>query len=234
MSFNVRDTSNVAGDDETVTVKITNVTTDKVSVKYVNGDTNGALATVSAAKTVKVGTADSNFKFTVDTSSTATSLKYSVTGLKTAADNVTDKTFTTSDKSEQTVSNTTGAKGDAYADTTGKDLCTIAVNGNITIAADDVTVEAIPVLAIESAKWTANTVVINFNDGELGAKADKAASYTAPTGGSIAAVEVSGNTVTLTIADVLVAAGSTVKVGTDAGLATETTITMAADGTGTI
>ena len=315
VSFNVRDTSNVAGDDETVTVKITNVTTDKVSVKYVNGDTNGALATVSAAKTVKVGTADSNFKFTVDTSSTATSLKYSVTGLKTAADNVTDKTFTTSDKSEQTVSNTTGAKGDAYvvvtvyglqdvvetytvteltgadiegttkdkltisaskttsiaagtlvtftaklgaaaqdaasytvtakingktytvagvADTTGKDLCTIAVNGNITVKADDVTVVAVPKLAVKSASWTANTVVINFNDGELGVNADKAASYTAPTGGSIAAVEVSGNTVTLTIADVLVAAGSTVKVGTDAGLATETTITMAADGTGTI
>ncbi len=315
VSFNVRDTSNVAGDDETVTVKITNVTTDKVSVKYVNGDTNGALATVSAAKTVKVGTADSNFKFTVDTSSTATSLKYSVTGLKTAADNVTDKTFTTSDKSEQTVSNTTGAKGDAYvvvtvyglkdvvetytvteltgadiegttkdkltisaskttsiaagtlvtftaklgaaaqdaasytvtakingktytvagvADTTGKDLCTIAVNGNITVKADDVTVVAVPKLAVKSASWTANTVVINFNDGELGVNADKAASYTAPTGGSIAAVEVSGNTVTLTIADVLVAAGSSVKVGTDAGLATETTITMAANGTATI
>ena len=315
VSFNVRDTSNVAGDDETVTVKITNVTTDKVSVKYVNGDTNGALATVSAAKTVKVGTVDSNFKFTVDTSSTATSLKYSVTGLKTAADNVTDKTFTTSDKSEQTVSNTTGAKGDAYvvvtvyglkdvvetytvteltgadiegttkdkltisaskttsiaagtlvtftakldavaqdaasytvtakingktytvagvADTTGKDLCTIAVNGNITVKADDVTVVAVPKLAVKSASWTANTVVINFNDGELGVNADKAASYIAPTGGSIAAVEVSGNTVTLTIADVLVAAGSFVKVGTDAGLATETTITMAANGTATI
>ena len=315
VSFNVRDTSNVAGDDETVTVKITNVTTDKVSVKYVNGDTNGALATVSAAKTVKVGTGDSNFKFTIDTSSTATSLKYSVTGLKTAADNVTKTAFDEADNAEHAIINTTGAKGDAYvvvtvyglkdvvetytvteltnapiegaandkltisaskttsiaagtlvtftaklgvvaqdaasytvtakingktytvagvADDTGKTLCTIAVNGNITIAADDVTVEAIPVLAIESAKWTANTVVINFNDGELGAKADKAASYTAPTGGSIAAVEVSGNTVTLTIADVLVAAGSTVKVGTDTGLATETTITMAADGTGTI
>ena len=315
VSFNVRDTSNVAGDDETVTVKITNVTTDKVSVKYVNGDTNGALATVSAAKTVKVGTADSNFKFTVDTSSTATSLKYSVTGLKTAADNVTKTAFSEADNLEHAITNTTGAKGDAYvvvtvyglknvvetytvteltgadiegttkdkltisaskttniaagtlvtftaklgaaaqdaasytvtakingktytvagvADTTGKDLCTIAVNGNITVKADDVTVVAVPKLAVKSASWTANTVVINFNDGELGVNADKAASYTAPTGGSIAAVEVSGNTVTLTIADVLVAAGSTVKVGTDAGLATETTITMAADGTGTI
>ena len=119
------------------------------------------------------------------------------------------------------------------ADTTGKDLCTIAVNGNITVKADDVTVVAVPKLAVKSASWTANTVVINFNDGELCVNADKAASYTAPTGGSIAAVEVSGNTVTLTIADVLVAAGSTVKVGTDAGLAAETTITMAADGTGT-
>ena len=315
VSFNVRDTSNVAGDDETVTVKITNVTTDKVSVKYVNGDTNGALATVSAAKTVKVGTADSNFKFTVDTSSTATSLKYSVTGLKTAANNVTKTAFSEADNLEHAITNTTGAKGDAYvvvtvyglkdvvetytvteltgadiegttkdkltisaskttsiaagtlvtftaklgaaaqdaasytvtakingktytvagvADTTGKDLCTIAVNGNITVKADDVTVVAVPKLAVKSAAWTANTVVINFNDGELGVNADKAASYTAPTGGSIAAVEVSGNTVTLTIADVLVAAGSTVKVGTDAGLATETTITMAADGTGTI
>ena len=315
VSFNVRDTSNVAGDDETVTVKITNVTTDKVSVKYVNGDTNGALATVSAAKTVKVGTADSNFKFTVDTSSTATSLKYSVTGLKTAADNETKTAFSEADNLEHAITNTTGAKGDAYvvvtvyglknvvetytvteltgadiegttkdkltisaskttniaagtlvtftaklgaaaqdaasytvtakingktytvagvADTTGKDLCTIAVNGNITVKADDVTVVAVPKLAVKSASWTANTVVINFNDGELGVNADKAASYTAPTGGSIAAVEVSGNTVTLTIADVLVAAGSTVKVGTDAGLATETTITMAADGTGTI
>ena len=315
VSFNVRDTSNVAGDDETVTVKITNVTTDKVSVKYVNGDTNGALATVSAAKTVKVGTADSNFKFTVDTSSTATSLKYSVTGLKTAADNVTKTAFSEADNLEHAITNNTGAKGDAYvvvtvyglknvvetytvteltgadiegttkdkltisaskttniaagtlvtftaklgaaaqdaasytvtakingktytvagvADTTGKDLCTIAVNGNITVKADDVTVVAVPKLAVKSASWTANTVVINFNDGELGVNADKAASYTAPTGGSIAAVEVSGNTVTLTIADVLVAAGSTVKVGTDAGLATETTITMAADGTGTI
>ena len=315
VSFNVRDTSNVAGDDETVTVKITNVTTDKVSVKYVNGDTNGALATVSAAKTVKVGTADSNFKFTVDTSSTATSLKYSVTGLKTAANNVTKTAFSEADNVEHAITNTTGAKGDAYvvvtvyglkdvvetytvteltgadiegttkdkltisaskttsiaagtlvtftaklgaaaqdaasytvtakingktytvagvADTTGKDLCTIAVNGNITVKADDVTVVAVPKLAVKSASWTANTVVINFNDGELGVNADKAASYTAPTGGSIAAVEVSGNTVTLTIADVLVAAGSTVKVGTDAGLATETTITMAADGTGTI
>ena len=315
VSFNVRDISNVAGDDETVTVKITNVTTDKVSVKYVNGDTNGALATVSAAKTVKVGTADSNFKFTVDTSSTATSLKYSVTGLKTAANNVTKTAFIEADNLEHAITNTTGAKGDAYvvvtvyglkdvvetytvteltgadiegttkdkltisaskttsiaagtlvtftaklgaaaqdaasytvtakingktytvagvADTTGKDLCTIAVNGNITVKADDVTVVAVPKLAVKSASWTANTVVINFNDGELGVNADKAASYTAPTGGSIAAVEVSGNTVTLTIADVLVAAGSTVKVGTDAGLATETTITMAADGTGTI
>ena len=315
VSFNVRDTSNVAGDDETVTVKITNVTTDKVSVKYVNGDTNGALATVSAAKTVKVGTGDSNFKFTIDTSSTATSLKYSVTGLKTAADNVTKTAFSEADNLEHAITNTTGAKGDAYvvvtvyglkdvvetytvteltnapiegaandkltisaskttsiaagtlvtftaklggkaqdaasytvtakingktytvagvADNTGKDLCTIAVNGNITVKADDVTVVAVPKLAVKSASWTANTVVINFNDGELGVNADKAASYTAPTGGSIAAVEVSGNTVTLTIADVLVAAGSTVKVGTDAGLATETTITMAADGTGTI
>ena len=295
VSFNVRDTSNVAGDDETVTVKITNVTTDKVSVKYVNGDTNGALATVSAAKTVKVGTADSNFKFTVDTSSTATSLKYSVTGLKTAANNVTKTAFSEADNLEHAITNTTGAKGDAYvvvtvyglkdvvetytvteltgadiegttkdkltisaskttsiaagtlvtftaklgaaaqdaasytvtakingktytvagvADTTGKDLCTIAVNGNITVKADDVTVVAVPKLAVKSASWTANTVVINFNDGELGVNADKAASYTAPTGGSIAAVEVSGNTVTLTIADVLVAAGSTVKVGT--------------------
>lgn len=315
VSFNVRDTSNVAGDDETVTVKITNVTTDKVSVKYVNGDTNGTLATSSAAKTVKVGTADSNFKFTIDTSSTDTSLKYSVTGLKTAADNVTKTAFSEADNLEHAITNTTGAKGDAYvvvtvyglkdvvetytvteltgadiegttkdkltisaskttsiaagtlvtftaklgaaaqdaasytvtakingktytvagvADTTGKDLCTIAVNGNITVKADDVTVVAVPKLAVKSASWTANTVVINFNDGELGVNADKAASYTAPTGGSIAAVEVSGNTVTLTIADVLVAAGSTVKVGTDAGLATETTITMAADGTGTI
>ena len=52
VSFNVRDTSNVAGDDETVTVEITNVTTNKVSVKYVNGDTNGTLATSSAAETV--------------------------------------------------------------------------------------------------------------------------------------------------------------------------------------
>ena len=315
VSFNVRDTSNVAGDDETVTVKITNVTTDKVSVKYVNGDTNGTLATSSAAKTVKVGTADSNFKFTIDTSSTDTSLKYSVTGLKTAADNVTKTAFSEADHLEHAITNTTGAKGDAYvvvtvyglkdvvetytvteltnapiegaandkltisaskttsiaagtlvtftaklggkaqdaasytvtakingktytvagvADNTGKDLCTIAVNGNITVKADDVTVVAVPKLAVKSASWTANTVVINFNDGELGVNADKAASYTAPTGGSIAAVEVSGNTVTLTIADVLVAAGSTVKVGTDAGLATETTITMAADGTGTI
>ncbi len=315
VSFNVRDTSNVAGDDETVTVKITNVTTDKVSVKYVNGDTNGTLATSSAAKTVKVGTADSNFKFTIDTSSTDTSLKYSVTGLKTAADNVTKTAFSEADNLEHAITNTTGAKGDAYvvvtvyglkdvvetytvteltgadiegttkdkltisaskttsiaagtlvtftaklgaaaqdaasytvtakingktytvagvADTTGKDLCTIAVNGNITVKADDVTVVAVPKLAVKSASWTANTVVINFNDGELGVNADKAASYTAPTGGSIAAVEVSGNTVTLTIADVLVAAGSTVKVGTDAGLATKTTITMAADGTGTI
>ena len=315
VSFNVRDTSNVAGDDETVTVKITNVTTDKVSVKYVNGDTNGTLATSSAAKTVKVGTADSNFKFTIDTSSTDTSLKYSVTGLKTAADNVTKTAFSEADNLEHAITNTTGAKGDAYvvvtvyglkdvvetytvteltnapiegaandkltisaskttsiaagtlvtftaklgaaaqdaasytvtakingktytvagvADTTGKDLCTIAVNGNITVKADDVTVVAVPKLAVKSASWTANTVVINFNDGELGVNADKAASYTAPTGGSIAAVEVSGNTVTLTIADVLVAAGSTVKVGTNAGLATETTITMAADGTGTI
>ena len=315
VSFNVRDTSNVAGDDETVTVKITNVTTDKVSVKYVNGDTNGTLATSSAAKTVKVGTNDSNFKFTIDTSSTATSLKYSVTGLKTAANNVTKTAFSKADNLEHAITNTTGAKGDAYvvvtvyglkdvvetytvteltgadiegttkdkltisaskttsiaagtlvtftaklgaaaqdaasytvtakingktytvagvADTTGKDLCTIAVNGNITVKADDVTVVAVPKLAVKSASWTANTVVINFNDGELGVNADKAASYTAPTGGSIAAVEVSGNTVTLTIADVLVAAGSTVKVGTDAGLATETTITMAADGTGTI
>ena len=315
VSFNVRDTSNVAGDDETVTVKITNVTTDKVSVKYVNGDTNGTLATSSAAKTVKVGTNDSNFKFTIDTSSTATSLKYSVTGLKTAANNVTKTAFSEADNLEHAITNTTGAKGDAYvvvtvyglkdvvetytvteltgadiegttkdkltisaskttsiaagtlvtftaklgaaaqdaasytvtakingktytvagvADTTGKDLCTIAVNGNITVKADDVTVVAVPKLAVKSASWTANTVVINFNDGELGVNADKAASYTAPTGGSIAAVEVSGNTVTLTIADVLVVAGSTVKVGTDAGLATETTITMAADGTGTI
>ena len=315
VSFNVRDTSNVAGDDETVTVKITNVTTDKVSVKYVNGDTNGTLATSSAAKTVKVGTADYNFKFTIDTSSTDTSLKYSVTGLKTAADNVTKTAFSEADNAEHAIISTTGAKGDAYvvvtvyglkdvvetytvteltgadiegaandkltisaskttsiaagtlvtftaklgaaaqdaasytvtakingktytvagvADTTGKDLCTIAVNGNITVKADDVTVVAVPKLAVKSASWTANTVVINFNDGELGAKADKATSYTAPTGGSIAAVEVSGNTVTLTIADVLVAAGSTVKVGIDAGLATETTITMAADGTGTI
>ena len=315
VSFNVRDTSNVAGDDETVTVKITNVTTDKVSVKYVNGDTNGTLATSSAAKTVKVGTNDSNFKFTIDTSSTATSLKYSVTGLKTAADNVTKTAFSEADNLEHAITNTTGAKGDAYvvvtvyglkdvvetytvteltgadiegttkdkltisaskttsiaagtlvtftaklgaaaqdaasytvtakingktytvagvADTTGKDFCTIAVNGNITVKADDVTVVAVPKLAVKSASWTANTVVINFNDGELGVNADKATSYTAPTGGSIAAVEVSGNTVTLTIADVLVAAGSTVKVGTDAGLATETTITMAADGTGTI
>lgn len=67
------------------------------------------------------------------------------------------------------------------ADTTGKDLCTIAVNGNITVKADDVTVVAVPKLAVKSASWTANTVVINFNDGELGVNADKAASYTAPT-----------------------------------------------------
>ena len=315
VSFNVRDTSNVAGDDETVTVKITNVTTDEVSVKYVNGDTNGTLATSSAAKTVKVGTNDSNFKFTIDTSSTATSLKYSVTGLKTAANNVTKTAFSEADNLEHAITNTTGAKGDAYvvvtvyglkdvvetytvteltsadiegaandkltisaskttsiaagtlvtftaklgadaqdaasytvtakingktytvagvANDTGKTLCTIAVNGNITIAADDVTVEAIPVLAIESAKWTANTVVINFNDGELGVDADKATSYTAPTGGSIAAVEVSGNTVTLTIADVLVTAGDTVVVKAAVGLAADKTITLAAGGTATI
>lgn len=103
VSFNVRDTSNVAGDDETVTVKITNVTTDKVSVKYVNGDTNGTLATSSAAKTVKVGTNDSNFKFTIDTSSTATSLKYSVTGLKTAANNVTKTAFSEADNLEHAI-----------------------------------------------------------------------------------------------------------------------------------
>ena len=322
VSFNVRDTSNVAGDDETVTVKITNVTTDEVSVKYVNGDTNGTLATSSAAKTVNVGTPDAGFKFTVDTSSAATSLKYSVTGLKTAADNVTDKTFTTSDKSEQTVSNTTGAKGDAYVvvtvyglkdivetykidttavasidvdgtgvgtdaltvavkggtstgiakgtnktitvkmsaiantgvgaykvtvkidgqnytktltNTTAAELCTIPVNGNITIAAEDVTVEAIPALAVKSASWTDTTVTIVFNEGTLvEAKAKDTASYTYTDkdrgGVTVLSAEVENNVVTLTFVDGLLAEGDTVVVGTDVGLASSETITLAADG----
>ena len=320
VSFNVRDTSNVAGDDETVTVKITNVTTDKVSVKYVNGDTNGTLATSSAAKTVKVGTADSNFKFTIDTSSTDTSLKYSVTGLKTAADNVTKTAFSEIDNLEHAITNTTGAKGDAYvvvtvyglkdvvetytvteltnapiegaandkltisaskttsiaagtlvtftaklggkaqdaasytvtakingktytvagvADNTGKDLCTIAVNGNITVKAEDVTVEAIPVLLVKSASWTDTTVTIVFNEGtlnETAAKDPSTTSYdvTIASSATVKTAEVEDNVVTLTFVDGLLAAGDTVEVKAAVGLAADKTITLAAGGTGTI
>ena len=125
-------------------------------------------------------------------------------------------------------------------DTKGVELCTIAVNSDITVTADDVTVEAIPVLAVESASWTDTTLTIVFNEGELvKAAAETTTNYTVSGVNSKAEVKsavVDGNAVILTFVNGLLAAGDSVVVAQAVGFATGTTytVTLAANGTATI
>ena len=105
--------------DDKLTVENLTVSYEKVTVKYVNGDTNKVLADSvfsSLDKDVKVNTADT-VKFQLKTNTTTTPvLTYKVTGLDTSADN---KTYNISNNSQaQTLSATTGAKGDNFVTVT--------------------------------------------------------------------------------------------------------------------
>lgn len=127
----------------------------------------------------------------------------------------------------------TGVKG------TEVKLCTIAVNSDITVKAEDVTVEAIPVLLVESASWKDGKLTIVFNEGELvKTEAEKTSNYTVTVASSatVDTAVVDGNTVTLTFVDGLLAAGDKVVVAQAVGFATGTTytVTLAANGTATI
>lgn len=122
---------------------------------------------------------------------------------------------------------------------TGVELCTIAVDSNITVKADDVTVVAVPKLAVKSASWTDTTLTIVFNEGTLNkvkAEDTAATSYdvTIASGATVKTAEVEDNVVTLTFVDGLLAAGDTVEVKAAVGLAADKTITLAAGGTATI
>ena len=128
----------------------------------------------------------------------------------------------------------TGVKG-----TSKVKLCTIAVNSDITVKAEDVTVEAIPVLLVKSASWKDGKLTIVFNEGELvKAEAEKTSNYTVTVASSatVDTAVVDGNTVTLTFVDGLLAAGDSVVVAQAVGFATGTTytVTLAANGTATI
>ena len=122
---------------------------------------------------------------------------------------------------------------------TGVELCTIAVDSNITVTAADVSVVAVPKLAVKSASWTDTTLTIVFNEGTLNkvkAEDTAATSYgvTIASGATVKTAEVEDNVVTLTFVDGLLAAGDTVKVMAAVGLAADKTITLAAGGTATI
>ena len=126
-------------------------------------------------------------------------------------------------------------------DTSKVELCTIAVDSNITVKADDVTVVAVPKLAVKSASWTDTTVTIVFNEGtlnETAAKDPSTTSYdvTIASGATVKTAEVEDNVVTLTFVDGLLAAGDKVVVAQAVGFATGTTytVTLAANGTATI
>ena len=105
--------------------------------------------------------------------------------------------------------------------------------------AEDVTVEAIPVLLVESASWKDGKLTIVFNEGELvKTEAEKTSNYTVTVASSatVDTAVVDGNTVTLTFVDGLLAAGDKVVVAQAVGFATGTTytVTLAANGTATI
>ena len=117
------------------------------------------------------------------------------------------------------------------------ELCTIAVNSDITVKADDVTVVAVPKLAVKSASWTDTTLTIVFNEGELvKTEAEKTGNYTVTvaSGATVKTAEVEDNVVTLTFVDGLLAKDDTVEVKAAVGLAADKTITLAAGGTATI
>lgn len=123
--------------DDKLTVENLTVSYEKVTVKYVNGDTSKVLAdSVFSAldKDMKVNTSTSeSVKFTLKTNTTTVpALTYKVTGLATAAENT---TYTISNNSqEQTLTAAKGAKGDNFVTVTIYGLSGLNANETYTIS----------------------------------------------------------------------------------------------------
>ena len=242
-------------------VVVSNIVDASGKATTVNGTVGTATAAVKPAAddfvvvTVK-GLAKAEVKYSIDLTEVtsadiedAANDKLTITASKTsdisAGTNVTFKvalgaaaqdaaSYTVTAKINGKTYTATGVKG-----TSEVKLCTIAVNSDITVKAEDVTVEAIPVLLVKSASWKDGKLTIVFNEGELvKTEAEKTSNYTVTVASSatVDTAVVDGNTVTLTFVDGLLAAGDSVVVAQAVGFATGTTytVTLAANGTATI
>ena len=100
-----------------IEIKVIEVTPAAVNVKYVDdkgNDVTSKLVKDSYTKTLVTGTSTGGIGFQVDTNSSTSAMKYSITGLTT---DVTEKAFGTNDKAAQSETGKT-AKGDGYVTVT--------------------------------------------------------------------------------------------------------------------
>ena len=118
-------------EDDDVTVDVTNVTYSEVYVKYVNGDTNKALDVKDGATETVKSTGNNTITFSLNTTSTTPTLKYTLTGL-VDGQNVEDETaFKDNDNAPKTWNNKT-AEGDDYVTVTVYGLSKIVDKYSIT------------------------------------------------------------------------------------------------------
>ena len=135
-SSTVRWTDTDFDPDDELTVENLEVSYQKVTVRYLDGDNNNrelADSTfVSAGDEMDVETSDS-VSFTIDTNTTTTpALTYSVSGLDVASEN---RTYTISDNSAaQTINASNGAAGNNYVTVTIYGLDGLADNETYTIS----------------------------------------------------------------------------------------------------